>query len=203
MGVTPLMTYKINEYFYSIQGEGLYTGIPMVFVRFAQCNMNCAFCDTVHVPYWEKTEEQIVEEIKKYNCSAVCFTGGEPLLQLKNDVEKGSYVDLMGMLLNEGIKDFYLETNGSIELPEYATQFFNITVSPKKKDFKIRKGEVLKIVYGVFQDSDLENIKNTTEFEHYFIQPMYNYNEKEALAFVLNHPEWRYSCQCHKYLNIK
>ena len=57
---------RINEIFYSIQGEGAYTGTPCVFVRFAGCNLKCAFCDTNHEPYKDYTDEEIMREIAKY-----------------------------------------------------------------------------------------------------------------------------------------
>ncbi|MEM2722403.1 MAG: radical SAM protein, partial [Thermoplasmata archaeon] len=101
---------KVNEIFYSIQGEGVYMGIPMVFVRFTGCNLRCSWCDTKYA--WEEGKEmkidEILAEIKKYKTNWVCITGGEPLLQ--EDIYK--FID---RLLNMGYK-ILLETNGSITL---------------------------------------------------------------------------------------
>ncbi|MEM2938374.1 MAG: radical SAM protein [Thermoplasmata archaeon] len=101
---------KVNEIFYSIQGEGVYIGIPMVFVRFTGCNLRCSWCDTKYA--WEEGKEmkidEILAEIKKYKTNWVCITGGEPLLQ--EDIYK--FID---RLLNMGYK-ILLETNGSITL---------------------------------------------------------------------------------------
>lgn len=100
----------MNEIFYSIQGEGVYMGIPMVFVRFTGCNLRCSWCDTKYA--WEEGKEmkidEILAEIKKYKTNWVCITGGEPLLQ--EDIYK--FID---RLLNMGYK-ILLETNGSITL---------------------------------------------------------------------------------------
>ncbi len=74
---------KINEIFYSIQGESTYIGMPCVFVRLTFCNLRCSYCDTEYA-FFEgenRSFEDILTEIKKYNCSLVEITGGEPLLQ--------------------------------------------------------------------------------------------------------------------------
>jgi 7-carboxy-7-deazaguanine synthase len=101
---------KVNEIFYSIQGEGTYIGIPMVFVRFTGCNLRCTWCDTKYA--WEEGREmsmdEIIGEIKKYNTNWVCLTGGEPLLQ--DDIYR-----LIDRILNLGYR-ILLETNGSISL---------------------------------------------------------------------------------------
>lgn len=103
---------KVSEIFYSIQGEGRYTGIPMVFIRLQGCNLVCSYCDT---PYGQSTKEgtemsieEVVEEVKKYkNCEWICITGGEPLTQ-EEELEK-----LVGALFDSGYK-VEIETNGSI-----------------------------------------------------------------------------------------
>ncbi len=74
---------KINEIFYSIQGETTYTGLPTVFVRTTGCNLRCTYCDTKY-SYHEGaflSEEQILEEIRRHSTPYICITGGEPLLQ--------------------------------------------------------------------------------------------------------------------------
>jgi 7-carboxy-7-deazaguanine synthase len=189
--------YKVNEIFYSIQGEGIYSGTPMTFVRFAGCNLNCSFCDTLHSLYSEMTKEEIFHVIDRIDSKIVCFTGGEPLLQLNRD--------LLSYLNQQKDFEFHAETNGSIHNP-ILDMIKVVTISPKNwESWKIRGGQVLKIVYGTFPDSDLEKIIHSAQiaFEHYYIQPMYKKNEKEAVQFVLHNPEWRLSCQTQKYLNIK
>ena len=69
---------RINEIFYSLQGEGNFTGIPAVFIRFSGCNMRCSFCDTKHESFKEMTEEEIISTVNKYPSSHVVITGGEP-----------------------------------------------------------------------------------------------------------------------------
>ena len=73
---------RINEIFYSLQGEGHFTGTPAIFIRFSGCNLKCSFCDTDHSHYTEMTEEEIVGEACKYPARHVVITGGEPLLQI-------------------------------------------------------------------------------------------------------------------------
>lgn len=74
---------KINEVFYSIQGESSYVGQPTVFVRTTGCNLRCTYCDTTY-SYHEGEEwtiESLLAKIKSYPTKYVCVTGGEPLLQ--------------------------------------------------------------------------------------------------------------------------
>ena len=72
---------KINEIFYSIQGEGYRTGTPAVVVRFSGCNLKCPFCDTQHSSGREMSDEKIIQEICFYPTRFVVFTGGERGLQ--------------------------------------------------------------------------------------------------------------------------
>ncbi|MCX8056234.1 MAG: 7-carboxy-7-deazaguanine synthase QueE [Ignavibacteria bacterium] len=101
---------KINEIFYSIQGESTYAGLPCIFIRLTYCNLRCTYCDTEYAFYEGKdmTIEEILDEIKKYNCKLVEVTGGEPLLQT-------GVFDLMKKLCDEGYK-VLLETSGSISI---------------------------------------------------------------------------------------
>jgi 7-carboxy-7-deazaguanine synthase len=74
---------KINEIFYSIQGETSYVGIPTVFVRTTACNLRCTYCDTTYSYYEGENQslEEIFSVIESHKTKYVCVTGGEPLLQ--------------------------------------------------------------------------------------------------------------------------
>jgi len=74
---------KINEIFYSIQGESSYAGLPCVFVRFTFCNLRCSYCDTEYAFYdgKELTIDEIIKQVEQYGCHLVEITGGEPLIQ--------------------------------------------------------------------------------------------------------------------------
>ena len=71
---------KINEIFYSLQGEGYHTGIPAIFVRFSGCNMKCSFCDTLHEDGIMMSDEEIISEVVKYPASMVVLTGAVLLM---------------------------------------------------------------------------------------------------------------------------
>lgn len=58
------MMRKINEIFYSLQGEGYHTGTPAIFVRFSGCNLKCDFCDTQHEEGKMMTDDEIIAEVK-------------------------------------------------------------------------------------------------------------------------------------------
>jgi len=101
---------KINELFYSIQGEGTWTGLPNIFVRTTGCNLRCSFCDTTYA-YEDGDEmsiEDIINQIATYPCKYVCLTGGEPLLQSET-------LALIDNLLKRNYQ-ICLETNGSLSI---------------------------------------------------------------------------------------
>ena len=103
---------KINEFFYSIQGESTWAGFPTVFVRTSGCHLRCHYCDTKYAYYQGQvlSLDQIYQNIESYSCSRVCITGGEPLLQKE-------VLPLMRSLCDKGYQ-VSLETSGakSIEL---------------------------------------------------------------------------------------
>ncbi|MFN7729783.1 MAG: radical SAM protein [Bdellovibrio sp.] len=98
---------KINEIFFSIQGETTYAGLPTVFVRTTGCNLRCTYCDTTYSYYQGQNQELavILQEIERHKTPYVCITGGEPLLQ--KEVHQ-----LMRILCDRGYK-VSLETSGS------------------------------------------------------------------------------------------
>lgn len=107
---------RINEIFYSIQGESSLAGLPCIFIRLTYCNLRCSYCDTEYA-FNEGTDysiDGILTEVKKYNCKLVELTGGEPLFQK----ETPSFMKLLCDL------DYHvmLETGGSLPIKEIDTR---------------------------------------------------------------------------------
>lgn len=105
------MRGKITEIFASIQGEGIYCGQRQIFVRFAECNLCCSYCDTEFNQFQVYGIDELLSAIASYEGGfhSVSFTGGEPLLQKDFLRESLSSVKRLG-------NKTYLETNGT--LPE-------------------------------------------------------------------------------------
>ena len=103
---------KINEIYFSIQGESTKAGLPCVFVRLTYCNLRCKYCDTEYAFYEGKelSIEEIISGIRKFDCKLVEITGGEPLVQ-------SNAINLMQRLCDEGF-EVLLETGGSLSIKE-------------------------------------------------------------------------------------
>lgn len=191
---------KINEIFYSIQGEGYHTGTPAVFIRFSGCNLKCPFCDTNFKEYVDMTEEEIISRVSAYPSKLVVITGGEPTLQLTHSlVHKlhriGRYVAV--------------ETNGIVKSP---TNVDWITVSPKQQFVGINgrplvtdAGEV-KVVFDGLHDVTDYGIKAL----HYYVQPCDTGDDKKnkeivnkCIEFIKKNPKWKLSLQTQKILNVR
>ena len=110
---------KINEIFYSLQGEGFHTGTPAVFVRFSGCNLKCSFCDTRHEEGILMSDEEILRAISAFPSNVVILTGGEPSLWIDQ-----AFIDL----LHRAGKYICIETNGTKPLPKGIDW---VTCSPK------------------------------------------------------------------------
>ncbi|MFA6584171.1 MAG: radical SAM protein [Elusimicrobiaceae bacterium] len=179
--------YRINEIFYSVQGEGRNTGRPFIFVRFSGCNRKCRWCDTEHGRFSEMTLDEIEKEVARYKCRSLLFTGGEPALQLDEEI------------LNR-FRRYYVavETNGTKSLAPLEDLINWITVSPKSASFRQKKGSEIKIVY---EGQDLTKY-DTAGFRHKMLQPVFGETEKQTIDYVMEHTTWRLSVQTHKYLKI-
>ena len=101
---------KINEIYYSIQGEGTKAGLPCVFIRLTYCNLRCTYCDSEYAFYEGKDLAigDIIQKVHEYNCSLVEITGGEPLFQEES-------LSLMKQLADDGF-EVLLETGGSLPI---------------------------------------------------------------------------------------
>ncbi len=180
--------YRVNEIFYSLQGEGFYTGTPAVFLRFSGCNRTCQFCDTDHFGGRDMTAGDIVSEISRFPSRHLVITGGEPALQLDSDLMRSIKAER-----------FYvqIETNGSLPVP---VEVDWVTCSPKEAPWGIDRIDELKIVY---QNQDVEEIAAILPATHHFLQPMSGLNVAETVAYSLAHPRWRLSLQTHKLIDIR
>jgi 7-carboxy-7-deazaguanine synthase len=101
---------RINEIFYSLQGEADAVGYPTVFVRLTGCPLRCRYCDTeyaFHAGDWLDLED-IVERVRGYGTPYVCVTGGEPLAQ-------PNCLKLLGRLCDQGF-NVSLETSGALDI---------------------------------------------------------------------------------------
>lgn len=108
---------RLIELYKSVQGESSFTGLPCIFVRFAGCNLRCAWCDSTYTftggqPF---TEDEVVGQIEALApCTLVEFTGGEPMLHARE------LLPLMHRLLNDTETRYTLmmETSGERALEE-------------------------------------------------------------------------------------
>jgi 7-carboxy-7-deazaguanine synthase len=103
-------TLKVNEIFFSIQGESSHAGRPCVFIRLTYCNLRCTYCDTEYAFFEGKdmSIEQIMQKVAEFKCKLVEVTGGEPLIQ-KN-------VHLLMKKLCDSGYEVLLETAGHINI---------------------------------------------------------------------------------------
>ncbi|GAY31382.1 7-carboxy-7-deazaguanine synthase [Bacteroidaceae bacterium] len=193
-----MKTYPINEIFYSLQGEGYYTGTPSVFVRFSGCNLRCPFCDTDHSSFKVLNAEEIVEKVKQYPATHVVLTGGEPSLFITTE--------LLDMLHAAG-RFVAIETNGTHALPIGIDW---VTLSPKNLFIDggqpvIKVCDELKVIF----TGDMISTYPDILASYRFLQPCDTGDIvenaricKNAVAWCLENPEWRLSLQTHKILQI-
>ena len=99
----------VKDIFYSIQGEGARSGEASIFIRLSGCNLNCPFCDTDYTGGVDMSLDEIYNAIKDYSCDWIVWTGGEPTLQLTEDIIE--YFKL------NGFKQA-IESNGTKPIPK-------------------------------------------------------------------------------------
>ena len=114
------MALKINEIYYSVQGESTHAGRPCVFIRLTYCNLRCTYCDSEYTFYEGKDMEitHIMNEIKQWDCNLVEVTGGEPLFQDK-------CINLLNELINSNY-EVMLETGGSLSISDVPKKVIKI-----------------------------------------------------------------------------
>ena len=211
-------SYLVNEIFYSLQGEGVRFGTANVFVRFSQCNLVCACCDTEFESGREMTADEILAECRRVAelaesppprsvegahtpagkalprrpCRNVVFTGGEPLLQLD---------DQLGQLFHDLADRWFMavETNGSLAVPGFLDW---VSCSPKVAEHAVvpKRVDELKYVRACGQPIP----HPSCEADHYLLSPrllgdvLPRENLDWCVKLCLENPGWRLSVQHNK-----
>ena len=198
---------NVVEIFKSIQGEGANAGRAAVFVRFACCNLSCWYCDTD----WSKSSKMTVSEIKDevnkltdskdFPKSLLIWTGGEPTLQLTDEILE-FFVEYTNCI----------ETNGTNPVP---SRIDYVSCSPKVSPAVLRKNftHVHEFRYPIEVGDILPGISELPLADNYFVSPIFLGEEKErfqpidgniaySIDFIKKNPQWRLSLQLHKLLNI-
>lgn len=115
---------RIAEIYKSVQGEGLLTGTPSVFVRISGCNLRCWFCDTPYASWRPEGRDyavdEVIAEIEEWECGHVVLTGGEPMLFAE-------LIPLAAALQLQG-RHVTIETAGTLYLPAACDL---MSISPK------------------------------------------------------------------------
>jgi 7-carboxy-7-deazaguanine synthase len=221
----------VAEIFASLQGEGLWTGTPMMFLRLSGCNLNCPWCDTDHDSeglrsIWEIVHELVDQCWRQFGAPAdevrVCITGGEPTIH-------GEDVLLLVDALREVFKTTHIESNGThpeVLRPLLHHKDVYITISPKFLQFDYSQmmagrqlvGDELKVVLEPALEQELIRevfFLTRQDFLHHFIQPCDlgdSYHRREmhtqdslslAAKFVKGNSQWRLSVQMQKVLQIQ
>ncbi|EPR70992.1 7-carboxy-7-deazaguanine synthase QueE [Cyclobacterium qasimii] len=193
----------LMEAFYTIQGEGMFSGQPAYFIRLGGCDVGCVWCDVKDS--WEAERwpivpiQQMVAEAESFPARLVVITGGEPLMH--------NLGPLTSLLKEKGFQ-INMETSGA---HPFSGQIDWTCLSPKK--FKQPVPEVyahadeLKVV--VFNKSDfdfaLKHALLVNEKCHLLLQPEWSKAEIMTpliIDFVKENPSWRVSLQTHKYMEI-
>jgi organic radical activating enzyme len=217
--------FKVNNIFYSLQGEGRNTGRAAVFVRFAGCNLRCPFCDTDFEEFTMMTDEMILAEIQRLTSSIqtpltsegvgdkllVVLTGGEPTLQVDE-----AFVDL----LHQHGYEVAMESNGTRPAPRNLDW---LTVSPKDGGMWNGEGRMPDEIKIVFDEHTAEKLSSfhfpptsfhlpPSTFHHplLYLQPCDTGDAArnieivaQCVEYIKAHPQWRLSLQTHKLIDIE
>lgn len=192
------MTVQLSEIFYSVQGEGTWTGTPAVFVRLAGCNLACDFCDTDYALKFVASVDDVVARVRAEgnDCPMVILTGGEPLAQAVTPA-------LIDALRADG-RRVHIESNGTIytELPDDVW----LCVSPKERvDPRMarRANEAKLIVDARVPEEHLTLFEDKPTV---LLQPEGNKPANIAIAveYAKRHPaRFRLSLQTHKFIGVR
>lgn len=203
---------KINEIFYSIQGESTRAGLPCVFVRLTYCNIRCVYCDTEYAFYEGKDMQidDIIDAIAKYECNMVEITGGEPLVQENVHL-------LMKELCAKGY-EVLIETGGTLPIDvidkrvkvimDIKTPYSKMEKKNRYENIQFLKSvDEVKFVIGSREDYDwarelIRKYDLTGMTAHVLMSPVFDKIENIELAEWILHDRLnvRFQLQMHKYI---
>jgi organic radical activating enzyme len=195
--------FPVMEYFYSVQGEGVYAGQAAFFIRLGGCDVGCVWCDVKES--WDADKHPLtsidflLDQALSHPSRILILTGGEPAMYDLTEITK--------RFSDAGFR-VHIETSGAYPL---IGKFDWVTFSPKKFKAPIkevaRQADELKVV--VFNKSDFDwaqtHAVDVPEECKLYLQPEWDKREAmESLVFdfVLKHPKWQISLQTHKYLGV-
>ena len=196
---------RVNDIFYSLQGEGHNVGRAAVFIRFAGCNLRCPFCDTEFESFRDMTADEIIEAIAPFESRFVVLTGGEPTLQVDE-----AFVDL----LHTHGYEVAMESNGTVPAPRNLDW---LTVSPKRPlkegwGSEMKHPDEIKIVFSSAEDVETicGSLTPTRLGASLYLQPCDTGDAERnrsivvaCVDYIKRHPEWRLSLQTHKLIGIE
>jgi 7-carboxy-7-deazaguanine synthase len=198
-----MTTLPVMESFYTIQGEGFYTGRAAYFIRLGGCDIGCNWCDVkeswdIH-KHPQINIENLISKAKLSNSKFVVITGGEPAM---HDIK-----ELVSQLHISNI-EVAIETSGAYEVTGDVDWY---CFSPKKFkpaiDEAYERANELKVVINhpsdfAWAEIHASRVKQECKF---FLQPEWEKKERFLpliVDYVKFHSKWRISLQTHKYLNI-
>ena len=197
-----LTKLPVMEKFYTIQGEGYYSGQPFYFIRLGGCDVGCHWCDVKES--WDHNQHQFIEvddlikDVKEHT-SNVVITGGEPLMWDLSEFTKR---------FKENNIKLHLETSGAYDM---SGNWDWVCLSPKKKmlpkqEIYSKANELKVIIYNnddfKFAIQESEKVSSKCKL---FLQPEWSKFDimKDKIAqFVMKNKNWNVSLQIHKYLEI-
>ncbi|GHS93990.1 7-carboxy-7-deazaguanine synthase [Bacteroidia bacterium] len=194
------MNLKVKEIFYSLQGEGGRQGEASIFIRLSGCNLKCDFCDTDFSGGETMELLQILSVIRQYPCRWIIWTGGEPALQLTEEVivffEREGYSQAIESnghyLLSDLLNYTVISPKGN---PDYAKK---INPSVDEVRLPVKKGDAIPC-FG-----------RLPKAKYYFLSPVFTDDilvTKENIDYCVEQvkqmPGWRLSLQIHKLINIE
>jgi organic radical activating enzyme len=189
---------KVNEIFYSIQGEGARAGEPSIFIRLAGCDLACSFCDTEFESQAVMSLAAISQHISGRPCKWIVWTGGEPMLQINYEIVEFFHA--------AGYKQA-IESNGNHAIPK--TIDWRV-VSPKVAEHVVKRHnpEGVDELRYVRHSGHMGVPQPAISAQFYYLSPIFNGNTpdvanvRHCMKLAMENPPWRLSLQLHKLLNV-